>query len=309
MDNKSLIMEGTSFEYSKGKVAEGKLSSNMYMASTIGNTEYRDNQEDAALLVVHPKNNKFKMMVVADGVGGFLKGEEASKMLVNQIQEWFENLDASYYENPEAIEDAIKNKLNEINYNIYENGGLAATTFCGAIIAKYKTIVANVGDSRAYVIKDFDINQITEDQSEVWQERKADIEDGFIEEEEFDKDEIRFDKYSNCITQAVGGDRGELNPDFYIIENSSYDVLFLVTDGVSDILSDKQLMAINKKTNRKELARRIIEASLTEEDRAPQYLEEIAEDIPERYVTKTTPGKDNATIVLIDKSKDEDEGR
>lgn len=289
---KSLIIEGTNFEYKPGEIAEAQLSSNMYAATTIG--KYRENQEDAVLLAVHPKNPEFKMIVVADGMGGYEAGEEASKKTVNEINTWFESLDEQLYmQSPKEIEKLLQPKLEQINDELVQKyKTFGGTTFCGAIVLDKQTLVVNIGDSRAYIIKKGNISQVTEDQSVSWEAYKK----GEIEH----KSNIRFHNESNMLTEALGGSRRQTSVQYKTINNNEYDVLFLATDGVTDILSDDQLMVISKKTNRKELAKKIVEKSMTEKS----GFDETSEYRDWEFELSTFPGKDNATIALIDSEED-----
>ena len=98
----------------------GQVGEELFLASRIC---YRDNQEDAGLIMVHPSNPNFKLMVVADGMGGHDNGEVASATVISQIKEWFENdVSPEYYEKTEELQEMLKEKILEISDTIDYEG-------------------------------------------------------------------------------------------------------------------------------------------------------------------------------------------
>ena len=94
----------------------GQVGKELFLASRICK---RKNQEDAGIIMVHPSNPKFKLMVVADGMGGHSGGETASATVISQIKDWFEKeVDPEYYEKPEALQEMLKEKILEISKTI-----------------------------------------------------------------------------------------------------------------------------------------------------------------------------------------------
>lgn len=94
----------------------GQVGEELFLASRICR---RKNQEDAGIIMVHPSNPKFKLMVVADGMGGHSGGETASATVISQIKDWFEKeVGPEYYEKPEALQEMLKEKILEISKTI-----------------------------------------------------------------------------------------------------------------------------------------------------------------------------------------------
>ena len=94
----------------------GQVGEELFLASRICR---RKNQEDAGIIMVHPSNPKFKLMVVADGMGGHSGGETASATVISQIKDWFEKeVGPEYYEKPEALQEILKEKILEISKTI-----------------------------------------------------------------------------------------------------------------------------------------------------------------------------------------------
>lgn len=259
----------------------------------------RKGQEDAALIIVHPKNPDFKLLVVADGMGGYEQGEDASNFTVNYIKEWFEKDDTlKYYANTtQEWAGDIQTRLQYISDQISQRYSKAGTTFTAAMVGKDKTMITNIGDSRAYIISGRSVRQVTEDHSLCYRM----LRNGEI----IQKDDIRFHKNSNKILKGLGytGDSsGIVRPDYYELDNRSYDILLLTSDGVTDCISDPRLMkiAIEGRTS-KEIAQTIVEAALDRNN--PDLTARLGIYDNENYVKKISPGKDNTTAVVYKKDK------
>ena len=274
--NYMAVKHGLDFKLQQGQIADISLGDQLFASTSIGNI--RKNQEDAVILIQHPRNPNFKFLAVSDGMGGHEKGEVASYEVVRQMKNWFESLDPIHYEDMKFIPGLMRNKLREISENISRNYPESGATFSGAIVGKDETIIGNVGDSRAYVTKDGELMQVTEDDSMSWQKYKQ----GRIET----KDDIRFDPESNQITQCIGNGI-DPSPHLYRINNRYYDKLLLVSDGVTDCLRDDQISVITKYTDRKKLANSIVKSSLEQ-----SFLDK-----------GITAGKDNTTVALYDNTK------
>lgn len=259
------------------------LGNGLYASSDIGNV--RQNQEDSVLILYHPQNPGFKMLVVSDGMGGMSNGEVASSFVVDKIAEWFNSLPAQAFNrrNVEALrmqyEEAIKQIDRKLNKDVMQDRGGA--TFCGAIVTEKETIISNVGDSRAYAYSKGRLQQITKDDGVAYQVYEA----GLIE-----KDDIRFHPHSNIINQAMGLDE-PVQPRSTVIPNSSYECLMLVSDGISDCLSDMQIKAITQATPRDKLAQMLIQEAKARDS--------VSKDGSRRI----RAGKDNATVAIYDKDK------
>ncbi|MBR3162726.1 MAG: hypothetical protein IKF17_01320 [Clostridia bacterium] len=97
-----------------------ELDEDCYASTGIG--KIRENQEDAVLLVKDKEISDFKMLVVADGMGGEQKGELASHLIVNKLKDWFEGLSTEekelYYSSVENLEEDLKNKIQEISFDV-----------------------------------------------------------------------------------------------------------------------------------------------------------------------------------------------
>ena len=112
--------------------------------------------------------NHIPLMMVCDGIGGHNAGEIASSMALMSIgQSW----EKTNIENMEEAYQWIVHKIEEANDDIltrstqYEDLYGMGTTLVAACVIGNQLMIANVGDSRAYVLRNFQLKQLTEDQS------------------------------------------------------------------------------------------------------------------------------------------------
>ena len=147
------------------------------------------------------------------------------------------------------------------------------------------TLIANIGDSRAYIINDGKLKQVSREDTVAQQN----LEKGYTP----NKEASRFDQRSNEITQCIGMDRKDLNhPHIEIIDNKDYDMLVLFSDGVTDCLSDEDIAIVCRNSDRKDFAKKIVEKAIRHDSIRP---EEYANyDNLNSYIPG---GKDNTTAV------------
>ncbi|MBR2000735.1 MAG: serine/threonine-protein phosphatase, partial [Firmicutes bacterium] len=127
-----------------------------------------------------------------------------------------------------------------------------ATTLVVAYINNDKGYVVNIGDSRAYLVRDHEIMQITHDHTYV----NELLMQGSISEEEARRHPER-----NMITRAVGGDP-TVRPDFFRFDLEPGDVILLATDGLFGELEDDRICAmVSKETSMHKLAAELVEAA------------------------------------------------
>lgn len=257
---KEAIMGGHGFAKAEGDISAGK---NMWASSSIGRV--RTNQEDAVLLIEHPQNSEYKMMVVADGMGGAQDGEKASADVVNGMKKWFNEVDLQGYDNPNRLEYQIAEALITLNRKMASEYGKrgAGSTVVVSIIGKNSATIANVGDSRAYLAKNGELTQVSQDHSLA--ENKYST--GEIEE----RDDMRFHKDSNKISQAMGMPE-DVSPSVISLNKEFFDSIILCSDGLSDCLSDAQIMAITRNTDRRILSKKLVEAALNTDTRKREGL-------------------------------------
>ena len=245
----------------------------------------RESNEDAAIVLNHPKNKNVKLMLVADGMGGKEYGEIAANYIASSISKWFSNKDIKTLNDIAKTEDLIKRYIKVLNTNLIRNYGedVLGTTLSLAIITKKKTLIVNIGDSRTYTFKDNKLTQITEDDSDVWLYHKyAGVK----------KDDLRYFVNNNVISACIGICQELCKISTYIID-SNYDIILSVTDGVTDIITDKKITSLMKKYHHNNLLDKIIYEAVNVEQnlKVPLYLKRKKLS---KYIVPFK-GRDNAT--------------
>lgn len=193
---------------------------------------HRKNNEDACFVI--PKENVY---ILCDGVGGNNSGEVASMKTVSGIAEYVSEHSLEDVKTFRTMRTYFNNCLQKINYDILqesrrseENRGMA-TTLVLTYFAKNRMYVMNVGDSRAYVLRNGKLKQITEDHTYVNSLIKA----GVITEEQAKEHENK-----NMITRAVGADYG-VQPDFFSCAVHPGDIVLMCSDGLYGEVPDENI--------------------------------------------------------------------
>ena len=180
------------------------------------------------------------LMAVADGMGGAASGEIASQTAVDTVYESFSKKGfLQGAAEPEQVRDGLIESLNTANKTIYERGQEEAehrgmgTTMTAAFVLGDTVHFAQVGDSRAYLLRKGKLNQVTKDQSLISQL----IEEGTLTEEEAEKLGGR-----NIILQALGVEPS-VNVETKSLEILDGDLLALCSDGLSGMVKDDLLQS------------------------------------------------------------------
>ena len=191
------------------------------------------------------------LFIVADGMGGHKAGDYASKEATRAIVEYIEQSDE---ENPitvigKAIEIANR-RLWEKSKESEDYAGMGTTVVVATIIEEC-LYVANVGDSRLYLLND-EIKQITKDHSLVEEMIRL----GGLEEEI-----ARYHPKKNVITRAVGGN-SEIRSDFFEIQLEPGDVILMCSDGLTNMLDDEEIkLLVEKQRDVVEQAETLVKAA------------------------------------------------
>ena len=185
---------------------------------------------------VNSESSKFLLLAVADGMGGHAKGEEASKIALNAIARTV--IPELFNDTPftELLEKGIQNaNQNILDYTAKypESSGMGTTSVC-AVVKGNEVHLANVGDSRAYVISDDEIRPVTKDHSYV---------QALVDEGKITQAEAREHPKKNIITKAVGISPS-VEADKSILTLGSDESLLLCCDGVIAHLTDEDIHKI-----------------------------------------------------------------
>ena len=175
------------------------------------------------------------LFVVADGMGGHKAGEFASRFTVEVVKE---ALAESSEETPEAM---IIQAITSANRKLLETAkqdsrmeGMGTTLVVATVIER-TLYLANVGDSRLYLLND-EIKQVTKDHSLVQEMVRL----GGIKQEE-----AKHHPDKNIITRAIGA-KEDVEVDFYEYRLKQGDMILMCTDGLSNMVEDEEMLHIVK---------------------------------------------------------------
>ena len=197
-------------------------------ASTFGSRTdigcIREHNEDS--LIVKPP-----LFVVADGMGGHAAGEVASEIAVHTIEQY-----APEHPDAEALGEAVMQANRAIiNAALAGKGREGMGTTCtAAMLEGSRLVIAQVGDSRAYVLHAGKLVQVTRDHSLM-----ADM----IDAGQITPEEARIHPSRSVITRALGNDPDTV-PDLYEVSVQAGDRLLLCSDGLTSMLRDVQIERI-----------------------------------------------------------------
>src|SRR6476469_1059641 len=177
------------------------------------------------------------IFIVADGMGGHAAGEVASEMAVRIISREIGSLRGlSDEEGPERFRQAIR-AANEAIFartlSEHDKRGMG-TTVTALVLQPKRYLIGQVGDSRAYLLRNGEFQQLTKDHAYVQEQVDA----GLLTPEQ-----ARVHPYSNVITRCVGASM-DVVPDIYFGKLEAGDVLLLASDGLTGMLEDEQLTRI-----------------------------------------------------------------
>ena len=204
-----------------------------YAMTDVGRT--RTVNQDYVFSCLEPVGNLPNLFIVADGMGGHQAGDFASSYSVKKI---LESISLSLQKNPHKIfADAIRYANRELIEKAKANPELRGmgTTVVLLTIVGEKAYVANVGDSRLYLMEDT-LTQITVDHSLVQE---------MIKIGELTKESARLHPDKNIITRAVGAGR-DINADFFEFSLTEKSILLMCSDGLSNMVEDEQLAILLK---------------------------------------------------------------
>lgn len=208
--------------------------------------------------------------LVCDGMGGIHGGRIASSVATDMISEKIKKCYSKAMP-VSSLENLLLSAIATANVAVYDRGSVdddlrgMGTTVVAAVVKNNEACIAHVGDSRAYKISNGSIEQITKDHSLV-QEM---LDKGQITREEFETTPIK-----NIITRALGiGEEVDIDFDFVCINED--EALILCSDGLSGLVSDREILET--------------------------YLNNDFESLADRYIdlANANGGRDNITVVVM----------
>ena len=196
----------------------------------------RRSNQDFVYISKEPVGNLPNLFIVADGMGGHNAGDFASEYSVDEfigyVKECTSNSPIKIITN--AIE-VTNSSLIEKSTSCEELKGMG-TTLVAATIYDNHIYIANVGDSRLYVI-DSDIKQITKDHSLV---------EEMIEEGTIERKDMRIHPNKNIITRAIGV-HYDIAPDFFELDLEKDDIILMCSDALTNMVDDQEIRDIVSK--------------------------------------------------------------
>ncbi|MBT2573404.1 Stp1/IreP family PP2C-type Ser/Thr phosphatase [Bacillus sp. ISL-51] len=190
------------------------------------------NEDDAGIF----RKEDLVLAVVADGMGGHLAGDVASKMAVAAMEEQW-NQAETVPSLPSECEVWLKERIQQANTRIYDHAkaheecrGMGTTIVCVLFTGKFVT-VAHIGDSRCYLLQEDDFIQLTEDHSLV---------NELVRTGEISKQDAEHHPRKNVLTRALGTDEN-ISADARSFELSDGDQLLLCSDGLTNKIEDDEL--------------------------------------------------------------------
>ena len=175
------------------------------------------------------------LFAVADGMGGAQAGEVASKLAAAALKE-------THPDGPSGPETVIA-LIQEANRRVYERAASdpatsgMGTTITVALVDGSEVTIGHVGDSRAYVVRGDELEQLTEDHSLVNELLKS----GKLSREEAETHPQR-----SVITRAVGTDP-DVDVDAFTVTAGEGDVFLLCSDGLTDMVADADILGVVEK--------------------------------------------------------------
>ena len=179
------------------------------------------------------------IFIVADGMGGHAAGEVASEMAVRHIARELGSLKGL---GDEEVAERMRMAIRTANGAIFQRTltehdkrGMG-TTVSALVLYDARFLIGQVGDSRAYLLREGKLTQVTKDHSYVQEQVDA----GYLTPEQ-----ARTHPYSNVITRCVGAN-SDVSPDIYVGSVKPKDLFLLASDGLTGMLEDPELHEILK---------------------------------------------------------------
>ncbi|WP_166238106.1 Stp1/IreP family PP2C-type Ser/Thr phosphatase [Paenibacillus turpanensis] len=236
----------------------------------------RQVNEDRCVLI--PGLNGYTLAVVADGMGGHQAGDTASQLTIETIQaELTETVHADMDE--EELKEAIRSAILRANDAVFQAASEKehyhgmGTTVVVALADEQRIFLGHIGDSRAYLIGDEGIKQLTEDHTLV---------NELLKNGQISKEEAHMHPRRNVLTRALGTEQ-HVDVDSTELPWKPQDQLLLCTDGLTNQVGEEQMLAI-------------LQSGSSAEEKVEQLVVHALE----------AGGDDNITVVLLQHSQSEE---
>lgn len=210
------------------------LALNIGKCTLLGN--YRENNEDSIDAKQFPD---MTVCIVADGMGGQAAGEIASKKAIEIVpKELRKNISATAA--TDDVKATVRKAIVQANEEIIAMGALdkdlknMGTTIVTALWRKGgEMFIAGVGDSRAYLVREGQIRQLTVDHS---------LAEALVQAGTISRDEARDHKFKNVLWKYLGSREVGEGPEVLAEPVQVGDRIMMCSDGLSGVVSDQQLL-------------------------------------------------------------------
>lgn len=210
----------------------------------------REQNEDAVYhnVLVDTPGNELTLLAVADGMGGYQRGEIAAQMAIDTLIERFSSADT------DDIVLMIKQAFRLANERIFADGSaegehnMMGTTLVVGALRGTDLVIGNVGDSRAYLVRANSLNQVSTDHSLVAEQ----VAMGAMTQEE-----ARESHHKNIITRALGH-RQRVEVDIFELTLLPDDRILISTDGLHDYLEDEEMVDLMTQMQPEDSAREMV---------------------------------------------------
>src|ERR1700730_1722699 len=192
---------------------------------------------------------KGALFIVADGMGGHAAGEVASEIAVDTISNMY------YQDDSEEVATSLLRAIKRANALIHQRAAEnmlrsgMGTTCVAAVLRGNMAYIANVGDSRAYIVRGGQVKQVSQDHSWVAEQVRA----GFLTE-----DQARTHAQRNLITLCLGT-QADVEIDVFPEPIEENDALVLCTDGLSGLVTDDEIRRIVDQSGPQESVYHLVE--------------------------------------------------
>ena len=202
------------------------------------------------------------LLIVADGMGGLESGEVASEMAVEFIREKYTEQILGQGISRETLQSKLTNFVKDANTCIYFQGsegldvkrGIMGTTCTVGLVAENRLFIAHAGDSRAYLLRDKKLSQLTRDDSWVMDQ---------VASGNLTQSQARHHPNRNVVTQALGINQ-ELDIEEINVELQTGDRLLLCSDGLHGLVDDEDIANILQEPSQESVINALIDSAKAE---------------------------------------------
>lgn len=233
----------------------------------------RQMNQDGYAVLPHLKPREF--YVIADGMGGPSAGEVASQIAVDTVSAYVTEHGAATDVNPA---DLLREAVYEANQKIFDAAqsreeylGMGTTLVC-ALVDPERVVFAHVGDSRGYVLQEGKLRQVTSDHSLVAE---------LVRRGQLTEEEAQHHPQRNIVTRSLGTE-AHSSPDIYEVEWCPGDILFLCSDGLSNMVDFAELEGLLHNVS---------------SAKTPDQLDAVADALIRLALERGGP--DNITLVIV----------